>query len=166
MGQVSWFLRRLMDRTMTEFEETFRKNLIGMSLPTFSATAERRRLQLFNNVIGEVDPIYSDLDAARAAGYPDLPVPLTYLFALEYERPDPHGPLIRAGVNMSRILHAEQSFEYRHMVYAGQLLNFNQSIVDVFSKKSGALRFMVRQTVVTSEGECVAILRNTVVEQI
>ncbi len=39
---------------------------------------ERGRLRMFAAAIGETDPIYTDVEAARAAGHPDLPVPPTF----------------------------------------------------------------------------------------
>lgn len=142
-----------------------RAKAVGSELPAFTATADRRRLRLFADVVGETDPVYVDVAAAHAAGYPDLPVPPTFLFSLEYERPDPHGHLIRLGIDLRRVLHAEQRFEYHSMAFAGQELEFRPVLADLYTKKEGRLLFVVRETTVRRDGELVATLRNTVVEQ-
>ena len=55
------------------------KKWIGHELPDSVMTIERSRLQFFAKAIGETDPVYTDVAAARAAGYADLPAPPTFL---------------------------------------------------------------------------------------
>ena len=61
------------------------KKFIGHQLPPSVLMVDRTRLQFFAKAIGETDPIYTDLAAAQAAGYPDLPAPPTFLFAAELD---------------------------------------------------------------------------------
>jgi hypothetical protein len=138
-------------------------SLIGKELPSFTATAERGRLRFFAKAIGEHDPVYTDLRAAQAAGHADLPVPPTFLFSLELERPDPHAVLREIGVDMRQILHGEEGLTYHRVVVAGEELTFRPRLVDYYEKKGGALRFLVRDTQVFAVGELVAELRNVVV---
>jgi hypothetical protein len=141
------------------------KEVIGLPLPVFQVVADHRRLRLFASVVGETDPVYTDVAAAHAAGYPDLPIPPTFLFSLELERPDPYAALEMLGADLTRILHAEQSFRYLMMAHANERLEFSPSISDYYEKKDGALRFVVRATNVRRNGELIAQLRNTVVER-
>lgn len=46
---------------------------------------ERGRLAFFAKATGETNPVYSDIDAARAAGYADLPAPPTWWVCLVSE---------------------------------------------------------------------------------
>jgi hypothetical protein len=137
--------------------------VVGLRTPAFTVPAERGRLRFFAQAIGEQDPLYSDLDAARAAGHPDLPVPPTFLFCLEMDRPDPFSFLAEAGIDLARVLHGEQRFAYHAMAYAGDELTFESHIADAYDKKGGALRFLVRQTHVTRAGELIADLTNVIV---
>ncbi len=139
------------------------RTLIGRELPAFSAKVERGHLRFFATVLGEIDPTYSDLDAARAAGYPDLLVPPTFFFSLELGRPNPHGVLQELGVDLRQILHGEQAFEYHALAFAGQTLDLAPRYSDYYEKKNGALRFLVRQTHVSRDGEPVATLTNVLV---
>ena len=67
-----------------------------------------------------------------------------------------------AGIPSERSLHAEQAFEYFEPVVAGDVLTFEETIVDVFEKKQGVLRFVVSETVVTNQNrQLVAKLRET-----
>ena len=124
---------------------------------------ERGRLRFFAKVIGESDPVYVDLDAAHAAGHPDLPVPPTFLFSLTLERPRPLGYLEDLGVDLRHVLHGEQSFDYRHLAFAGDCLTLQDRVVDCFSKRGGALDFVVKETGVHKEDELIAVLRSVIV---
>ncbi len=102
-------------------------------------TAERGRLAFFAKATGQSDPVYTDLDAARATGHPDLPVPPSFYFSLELERPDPFGWLAALAIDVRRVLHGEQSFTYHAMAHAGDTLTLRSRIVDVTVKKGAPL---------------------------
>ncbi len=138
-------------------------SIIGRKLPSYSATPERGQLAFFAQVLGQTDPTYFDLDTARASGYPDLPVPPTFLFTLELRRPDPRGILTELGIDMRSVLHGEQEFSYSAMAFAGQKLDFTGTYVDYYEKKGGAMRFLVRQTEVSRDGEPIAVLKNVLI---
>jgi hypothetical protein len=61
--------------------------VVGLSLPRFTTTVKASRVTAFLNAIGEQRAEYRDRAAAEAASYRGLPVPPTYLFTLELERP-------------------------------------------------------------------------------
>jgi acyl dehydratase len=136
---------------------------IGTTSPPLTVTVERGRLQLFAKATGQTSPEYVDPDAAAALGHPDLPVPPTFLFGLELDRPDPFGWLADLGVELGSVLHGTQSFSYDVPAYAGDQLTVQSTITDVYSKKNGALDFIERRTVVTRDGEPVATLTQTIV---
>ena len=126
-------------------------------------TVERGRLALFARVTGQTDPVYTDVAAARAAGHPDLPVPPTFLFGLELERPDPFGYLAELGIDLRQVLHGRQAFQYHAMAYAGDTLTLRSSIADVLTRKAGSTEILVRQTGITRDGELIADAASTIV---
>jgi hypothetical protein len=136
---------------------------IGLSTPPSTVDVERGRLRLFAKAIGETDPVYTDLDAALKAGHRDLPVPPTFLFCLEMDRPDPFAFLTEAGIDLAHVLHGEQSFTYHALCHAGDSLTFESRITDDYERKGGALRFLVRETRVTRGREPIADLGNVIV---
>jgi acyl dehydratase len=119
-------------------------------------TTARERLAFFAKATGQRDPVYRDLDAAQAAGHPDVPIPPSFYFSLELEQPDPFGWLTALGVDLRRVLHGEQSFTYHAMAYAGDSLTLRPRIVDVTVKKGGALELLTKQTDVTRGDEVIA----------
>ena len=136
------------------------RQYIGYTLPPFEVLVEKGRLKFFAKSIGQTDPVYTDDQAARAAGHPALPVPPTFLSCLEMEAPDPAAIRNLLGMDYRRLLHGEQGFVYERMAYAGDVLTFVQRVDDIYDKKNGALEFVVRLTQVTNQhGQAVAQLR-------
>ncbi|HEY2205912.1 MAG TPA: MaoC family dehydratase N-terminal domain-containing protein [Pseudonocardia sp.] len=137
----------------------------GTALPELTVEVERGRLRSFAAAIGETDPVYSDPDVARAAGHADLPVPPTLLFGLGLGRgAEDFAWLVDLGVDVRHVLHGEQSFSYHAVAHAGDTLTLAPTIVDVFSKRGGALQFLIRETAVChADGRPVADLRDTIV---
>jgi hypothetical protein len=137
---------------------------IGRKLAPISMDVERGRLAAFARATGSTDPIYSDREAARAAGHHDVPVPPTFLFAIELEDPDPFKWIREIGIDMNYVLHGSQHYAYHRLAHAGERLTATPTITDVFSKKGGALEFVVKQTAITdSSGGPVADLTQTIV---
>lgn len=140
-------------------------DVIGRPLDAFTATAERGQIAFFADVVGLDDPVYRDVEAARAAGHRDIPLPPTFLFSLELLRPNPRAILAKLGIDMRSVLHGEQAFDYHAPAYAGDQLTFTGSYTDYYEKKGGALRFLVRQSDVARDGEPIATLTNVLISR-
>jgi len=139
---------------------------IGTILSRGTATVETGRLKFFSKAIGESNPIYFDESAARDAGHRGIPVPPTFLFCLNGEVSGSSNTLSRLKLDLARILHAEQAFNYKKMAYAGDVLQFETKVADVYDKKDGQLHFVVMETAVSDvNGDAVAQLRSTIVER-
>jgi len=134
-----------------------RELALQLPIAPLSFDMERGRLRFFAETIGLGDPVYHDVDAARRAGHRDIPVPLTFLGnSLELEVATPLSWLAALGVDLTSTAHAEQSFTYHRMAYAGDRLTFHRRIVDVYAKKGGALEFVVKRSDVVRGEELVA----------
>ncbi|MEU3017520.1 MULTISPECIES: MaoC family dehydratase N-terminal domain-containing protein [unclassified Nocardiopsis] len=138
--------------------------VVGTPMPDASLLLERGRLRLFCEAIGETSPVYLDVAAARAAGHPDLPVPPTFLAAIQHEVPQPLRWIEELGADPRRVLHGEQAFTYHRMVHAGQTVTLRGSVTGHTVKKGGAMELLTRSFVVTDEtGGTVAELEDVVV---
>jgi hypothetical protein len=141
-------------------------SVIGTEFPAATLSVDAGRLRFFAKSIGEADPVYVDTTVARAAGHPDLPVPPTFLFAIELEQPDPFAWADQLGIDLRRVLHGEQSFTYHSVAHAGDVLTATPRIKDVYSKKGGALDFIVKESVITrADGTLVAEATTVIVVQ-
>lgn len=137
---------------------------IGHQGPESVLTIERSRLKFFAKAIGETDPIYTDEAAARAAGYPDLPAPPTFLFAAELDSGASFALIEQLQIPLAKLLHGEQGFSYFRPACVGDTVTVRSTITDIYDKKNGALEFVVKLSQATNQhGERVAELRSVIV---
>ena len=137
---------------------------IGYKLPPSVLLIERGRLQFFAKAIGETDPIYTGTVAARAAGYPDIPAPPTFIFAAELDSGVAFRLLEDLQIPVSKVLHGEQSFTYHGAACAGDTVTVHSTITDIYDKKSGTLEFIVlNASAMNQRDELVAELRSILV---
>jgi acyl dehydratase len=138
--------------------------LIGSPLTVHETVVDRVRLQAFARAIGETNPVSFDVAMARAAGYPDLPVPPTFLSGLDMTTA-PHMFEMAGlfGLDIRTILHAEQAFTYHAMAFAGDRLTFTGRVSDVYARRDGALEFAVSTSEVRRDGLLIVLLTSTIV---
>jgi acyl dehydratase len=140
------------------------RSFIGRDLPSSTMTLERGRLRFFAKAVGETDPVYTDLEAARAAGYPDLPAPPTFLFGAELDSGESFALLDLLGIPLAKVLHGEQGFTYHRPACAGDTITVRPRIADIYDKKGGALEFVVKTAEARNQrDELVAELRTVLV---
>ena len=118
---------------------------VGHVLPASVLPIERTRLQFFARAIGETDPVYTDADAARAAGHADLPAPPTFLFAAELDSGLTFRLLDQLQIPIAKLLHGEQRFVYHREACVGDTVTVCSTITDIYDKKGGALWFVVQE---------------------
>jgi len=129
---------------------------IGHKFNAHSVEIEKGRLRFFAKAIGETNPIYSDEEAAKKAGYRSIPVPPTFPFSIDLESPEFLPVLTLLEMDIGRILHGSQDFEYFQSICAGDVITCQTEIKDMFDKKGGALEFVVLETTYTNkDGEIV-----------
>ncbi len=101
----------------------------------------REKIREYAAAVGETDPLYADVDAARAAGYADLVAPP--MFAVVYSLPavapgmfDPD-----VGIDVGRMVHGGQAFSWGAPVVAGDEVTTTLSVKDVSER--GGMGFYV-----------------------
>jgi len=132
---------------------TVDKNNIGLELEPLTVEVEAGRLRFFAKATGQTDPVYLDEAAAQAAGYRTLPAPPTFIFSLELEQADPFKFIKALNIDISRVLHAEQSFVYNRHICAGDTITLKSRVEDIYDKKGGALEFVVMKTLATDQND-------------
>jgi acyl dehydratase len=137
---------------------------IGHELPPSVLTPDRARLRFFAKAIGETDPVYADVDAAREAGHADLLAPPTFIFAAEFDSGEGDRLLEALGIPFERLLHGEQGFTFHGAVVAGDTITVRSRVDDIYEKKNGALEFVVKSSRATNQrGDLVAEMRTVFV---
>lgn len=140
------------------------KKHIGYAPPPTLWDVEKGRIAFFAKVIGLSDPIHTDEAAARAAGYRGIVAPPTFIFSAEGDSGATMKLIETLGIDLGKVLHGEQRFDYLAPVCAGDTLCFQSKISDIYDKKGGALEFVVNETTVTNQvGEHVADMHSVIV---
>ncbi|CAN7745972.1 MaoC family dehydratase N-terminal domain-containing protein [Hydrogenophaga aromaticivorans] len=140
------------------------KQFIGYEVPPTLWDVEKGRIRFFAEVIGATDPIYFDASAAQAAGYRNVVAPPTFIFGAESDSGVLMTLLDTLKIDLRKVLHGEQRFDYHAPVCAGDTLRFQTRVTDIYDKKGGALEFVVNDTKVTNQlGEHVSDLHSVVV---
>ncbi|TVR97211.1 MAG: MaoC family dehydratase [Rhodospirillales bacterium] len=140
------------------------KKHIGRKTTPQTVDVEKGRLKFFAKAIGETNPIYSDEEAARAAGYKTIPAPPTFAFCLEMETNSLWDNIAAMGVPVGKILHGSQSFTYHAPIHAGDQITFETTVSDIYDKKGGALEFIVEDTTAKNQdGALVCELQRVIV---
>ena len=125
----------------------------------------RNDIRRFAAAIGDDNPLYRDREAARAAGYPDVVAPPTFLISASTGGGD--GGFIREpelGLNFAMVVHGEETFSFTRPVVAGDVLTMEQRIDDITAKGSNELMTLVTE-VTDAAGGHVATITNTIVSR-
>ena len=138
------------------------KKWIGHQLPDSEMALDRSRLRFFAKAIGETAPIYTDVQAAQAAGYADLPAPPTFLFGAELDSGTTYRLLELLDIPVVKLLHGEQSFTYHQSACAGDTVTVQSRIDDIYDKKNGALEFLVKSSRATNQNNALVAEMRTV----
>ncbi|MCC8955916.1 MaoC family dehydratase N-terminal domain-containing protein [Bradyrhizobium sp. Pear77] len=121
------------------------QSAVGRTFTPVTARVEPGRLRFFLDTLGETNPVYRDGAAA--------PVPPTYLFCLEMmDAAEPFEFLTALDIDLARVLHGEQRFDYHAPVVIGDTLTFRPRVTSVTEKKGGAMTLIVVETAVTNQG--------------
>jgi acyl dehydratase len=137
----------------------------GRSFPP-GAPYEVSRVKIaeFAEAIGDANPLYTDADAARAAGYPDVIAPPTFpvvisVVASRATRSDPG-----LGLNYAMVVHGEQKFSYSRPLHAGDVVSARTTITSI--RRTGPLSMITSETEIhTMDGEHVCTTTDTLVER-
>lgn len=141
--------------------------VLKRDFPEFELRVERGKVREYAIVLGLRDPVHTDPQAARAAGYSDVVAPATFTRQFWHENLE-NDPMPHLGYDPKRRLHGEQEFEYHKPLVAGMVLRGRNVIVsheEKPGKRGGKMTFVVIETRLTDEkGELVQIARRTLIE--
>ncbi len=85
-------------------------------------------------------------------GQSDEHPPPTYLKVIEGEGDSSREILAALGVDLARVLHAEQEFEYHAAFRSGDVLSVERIVSDIYERKGGQLEFIVVDSVIRHVG--------------
>ncbi|MEW9677203.1 MaoC family dehydratase N-terminal domain-containing protein [Lentibacillus sp. L22] len=145
------------------------KDLIGVQYEPYSMKVEKGKIREFAEAIGEDNPIYYDVEAAKKEGFKGIPIPLTFLTAIDFwGGPSFDEKMKKLQLNPVKVLHGEQEYEYMKDIYAGDVLTVKSMVSDVAVKKgsSGGMNLITTENQYTNQnGELVAKSKGVTIER-
>lgn len=138
-------------------------SVVGRSYsPSAVYEVGREKIREFAEAIGDPDPVYRDPAVARLLGHPDVIAPPTFPAVLAI----PAGTALigELGIEVSRVVHGDQSFAYQRPVRAGDRLRSTITVERIRSVADSEVITM-RTDLATEDGEPVVTARSTMVAQ-
>ena len=140
---------------------------IGVESEPWSFEVTTTGIRAFARGVGYSDPVYYDAAAARAAGYPSLPAPPTYLGTAVFVPGRSHAflpgfppDLFRFDVGLPNVLDGGTRliYERKRPLVAGETLSARVRVTELAVKHSpslGAMLLMSSETVFSDEAGAV-----------
>ncbi|WP_030619997.1 FAS1-like dehydratase domain-containing protein [Streptomyces sclerotialus] len=101
--------------------------------PTEPYEVGREKIREFAEAIGDPNPVYTDTEAAKALGHPDVIAPPTFVFAITFKAAGQVVEDPQLGLDYSRVVHGDQKFTYTRPVRAGDRLTVTSTIETIKS---------------------------------
>ena len=138
-------------------------DVIGKTFAPATYAVGREKIREYAHAVGETDPLYLDVDAARAAGYADVVAPP--MFAVVYSLPAVWPALFdeEIGIDFARMVHGGQEFAWGPLVVAGDEITTTASLKDAGERRGNG--FYVFESVSRNgrgETVCTALWSNIV----
>jgi len=129
-------------------------DVIGKTFAPATYAVGREKIREYAHAVGETEPLYLDVEAARAAGHADVVAPP--MFAVVYSLPAVWPALFdeEVGIDFARMVHGGQEFRWGPLVVAGDEITTTASLKDV-SERRGNDFFVFESVSVNGRGETV-----------
>ena len=142
-------------------------SLAGRDLGTMTFPVDRSKVREFARALGDPDPVDTDVDAARAAGFTDIPVPPTFVVSSAHWREEDN-MVATLGLDLRRVLHGECGWEYHGPVVVGDELTASRRVSGVSTRegrRGGTMTMVSIETDFTNQrGELVVRQTDVLVE--
>ena len=144
----------------------------GTVLEEFEFPVERGKIKEFAKAICDPNPVYMSREEAVRAGYPDVPMPVTFPIAFAHHMPSDNfvtEATQKLGMNVATSVHGETEFIYHRPVFAGEVLRGEMSVGRIYEKegkRGGKMTFVeMEATYYGRDGALAVVLRNVFIER-
>ena len=138
-------------------------SFIGRSYPpTAPYEVGREKIREFAEAVGDANPAYTDREAAKALGYPDVIAPPTFPFVITYRAAAQVVQDPELGLDFTRVVHGDQRFVHTRPVRANDRLSVS-CVIDSIKSLAGNDILSVRGEVHEESGEHVVTAFMTLV---
>jgi acyl dehydratase len=130
--------------------------------PTAPYEVGREKIREFAEAVGDLNPVHTDPEAAKAFGHPDVIAPPTFPFLITYRAAGQVVEDPELGLDFSQVVHGDQKFAYTRPIRAGDRLAVTVTI-DAIKSIAGNEILTVRGEVHDESGEHVVTALMTLV---
>ena len=124
----------------------------------------RVKIAEFAAAIGDANPVYRDLVAARAAGHADVIAPPTFAIVISMAGSGAALADPGLGLNYAMVVHGEQRFSYSRPLTAGDIVTAQVTLTEI--RDAGRNVMLTTSTdIKTVDGELVCTAVSTIVER-
>jgi len=124
----------------------------------------RVKIAEFANAIGDSNPVYRDVAAARAAGHADVIAPPTFAIVISMAGSGAALADPGLGLNYAMVVHGEERFEYARPIMAGDVVTAQVTLTEI--RDVGRNVMLTTSTEIrTVAGERVCTAVSTIVER-
>jgi acyl dehydratase len=107
---------------------------LGRTFEPHAYTVGREKIREYARAVGETNELHLDLDAAHAAGHPDLVAPPMFAVvycssAIEQALFDP-----AVGIDFAMLVHGAQEFEWGPLVFAGDEVTTQIAVAEIYER--------------------------------
>ncbi|HEX4207072.1 MAG TPA: MaoC family dehydratase N-terminal domain-containing protein [Ktedonobacteraceae bacterium] len=108
----------------------FDQSKIGQSFAPFTIEVPRNKIHELTSAIGDENPVYHSQEAAQEAGFQDVPLSPTAPTLFNFWGSRQRGSSMASlGINVQRILHGEEEYEYLAPIYPNDVLTGISTVV-------------------------------------
>jgi len=124
----------------------------------------REKVREFADAVGDPNPVFHDVTAARARGYSDVLAPPTFAIVMSMKASEAVMFDPELGLDYTRVVHAEQRFSYARPIVAGDELVVTTTIEGIRTMAGNDL-ITTRGDIATTGGEHVVTTHSVLVSR-
>ena len=154
------------------------KSKLGMEFPLYSIKVEKNKIAEFAAAVAQKDDfdqikaIYRDEEAAKNAGYENIPIPPTFPFCFAFWIGGGLPATMAAvGADLNRVLHSGEEYEYFAPICAGDVITRKMKVVDMYERGKKERKgwhaevTVLEMELINQRGELVVRARTTFIER-
>jgi acyl dehydratase len=122
---------------------------VGKRYPPVSYEVGLEKVREYARAVGETDPVYSDREAARAAGFRDVVAPPMFCVVYSARALGPGVLDPEVGINMATMVHGSQEFVWGEPVCVGDVITTTLSVARIWEQDGKG--FYVFESVSTNQ---------------